>query len=544
MSTNEHMYKLLIVEDELNDQQAILGEDGWNKLGFTLIGIAENGIEALEMVEDVLPDVVITDIQMPHMNGLALIEQLRSRFGMIKIIILTGYNEFDYAQRAVKYQVDEFLLKPVQEHALVEVMNRIRSELDRENESKKNIELLRDHYRTSLPVLRTRAIENLIRGKLSARDFEKSLEKFDLRLLGERYLVSVISFENSIDTSAFGTKREESAELFLFALHNIVKEIVEKREFGETIEFERNIVILSAFSIKDTTEIRALCNRVLEEIVLSVRKYLDVPATASVGTIIEGTDRISLSYEDALLALDYKLLLGGERILYIDDLELRSQRRIYFSDEDQHALSKCIKLGDREQTASLISGFFNKLTGENVAWFDCQIYVMNMMTALLRTCQVFDIDFALLWGKDWDRLINIRAYDSLEQLRTTFSSCCTRLMESIHSTRTLQCIGFAQQAASYIKEHHAQADLNIEKVAAVLHISPGYLSNIIKRELHTTFCNYLMEVRMEKAKEMLRGSDRMIYEISELLGFEEQAYFSYCFKKYTGFSPRQYRKGE
>ncbi|BCG59850.1 hypothetical protein PUR_32750 [Paenibacillus sp. URB8-2] len=148
------MYKLILAEDEEDVREGIIGQIDWERYGFEVIDHAENGKEAAELIDRVLPDVVVTDIQMPFMNGLQLAEYIRSRHPGTKIIILTGYDEFEYAQRAIKLQIDEYILKPFSSQELIDVLLKVKGTIEAEIAEKENIHVLSEHYRKSLPVLR------------------------------------------------------------------------------------------------------------------------------------------------------------------------------------------------------------------------------------------------------------------------------------------------------------------------------------------------------------------------------------------------------
>lgn len=536
------MYKLLIVEDELSHYRNILEEDEWNKLGFTLIGTADHGLEALEMVEEVMPDIVITDINMPLMDGLELTRRLHSKFDRIRIVILTGYDQFDYAQTAANLKVEAFLLKPVRVAELEELLVRIRHSLDDERESIRNLEQLKAHFASSLPILRIRALENILCGKISKKDYEKAVTTFSLNLSGQHFLVCALSPDTEDGCQQFGSTPDESHAMLHFILHNIAQEIaIEKHKCGEVIEHEGNLLILMSFPSLEPTAIRDKANEVCSELLLCVRKFLNICATVGIGIIVNDVSSIGHSRDDALLALNYRLILGGNRLIFLDDLENRKHNLLYFTDLDHQELMQCIKLSERNKMQVLIAAFFDRISNNNVYWYDCQVYIVNMVNVLFCVAHDFDIECNAIFDPSWKQMMVVREYNSLQELRKTFTTCCFQLMDHIGQLRIKSCNSFAEKTVALIRQKYGDPEFSIEKVAPTLHICAGYLSNILKKQLNTTFRALLLNMRMDKAKELLRNSSLMINEISKQVGFEDQYYFSFCFKKHTGLSPRQYR---
>ena len=156
------LYRIILVDDEEEVRKSIIRKIDWTSVGFTVVGDAENGEEALEKIEGLEPDVVLTDIRMPYMDGLTLAERIRQKYPSMKIVISSGYDDFEYAKRAIKLNVTEYILKPVNVEELTAILKRIKTNLDEEIEQKRNVTLLRENYRKSLPILREQFLKDLI----------------------------------------------------------------------------------------------------------------------------------------------------------------------------------------------------------------------------------------------------------------------------------------------------------------------------------------------------------------------------------------------
>ena len=169
-------YSVLLVDDEEDVIRVIMKKIDWERMGFTVVGYAHNGVEALEMVEECVPDVVLTDIKMPYMDGLAMSRKLKERYQNIKIIIFSGFDEFEYAKEAIDIEVEQYLLKPVNAEELDKVFSRIRETLDHERDEQRNIDKLNQYYMESLPLLQESFYTSLIEGRVQPNEMEKYLE--------------------------------------------------------------------------------------------------------------------------------------------------------------------------------------------------------------------------------------------------------------------------------------------------------------------------------------------------------------------------------
>ena len=187
-----NLYSVLLVDDEEEVIQIIMKKIDWESMGFKVVGYAHNGVEALEIAEEYQPDVVLTDIKMPYMDGLVLSRKLKELYRTIKIIIFSGFDEFEYAKEAIKLEVEEYLLKPINATELTEVFQRIRKNLDREMDEKRNIDKLQEYYMESLPLLQENFFTSLIEGRIPDDQIEKYLVNYQIKLEGPFYIITLL----------------------------------------------------------------------------------------------------------------------------------------------------------------------------------------------------------------------------------------------------------------------------------------------------------------------------------------------------------------
>ncbi|NQX70982.1 response regulator [Paenibacillus alba] len=545
------MYKLLLVDDEEDVREGVVREVDWDAIGFEVVETAENGREALEMVERLQPDLVVTDIQMPFMNGLQLAEAIRERFPTIKLIILTGHDEFEYAQKAIKLHIDEYVLKPFSAQEVIHALLKVKAQIQEEVAHREDVQLLKEHYRKSMPVLKENFLATLMNRKLPRDEVYEKAANYGIDLSGNGYVVAVLSIdgvliheddlENRSELAkSVSLKYSEDQALKYFALLNITEEIAEKHGLGLVFMHNDEVVVLGARESRDRDTTLQETMKMLEEVRQNVEKYLKFTLTVGIGTVMNDVTKISYSYEDAVLALDYRLILGNNRIICIDDVEKRAVEKIRFDDVKEHALTRCIKVGTNLEIRETMDELFQGIEG-GVSVKDYQIYLLEILTCILKAAKDSNLNVDEVFGDNFVPFTEINKFTSLEEAKHWLVDLCANMMNHIATDRQYTYKNLVEMAKDYTKSHYHEGDININKVCGHLHISAGYFSSIFKKETKMTFVNYLNHIRMEAAKELLRSTDMKALEIAEKVGYADANYFSFSFRKNVGISPKEYR---
>lgn len=543
------MYKLLLVEDEEDVREGIAQQIDWARHGFEIVEQAENGREAAEMIDRLQPDVVVTDIQMPFMNGLQLSEWIRSRHPNTKIIILTGYDEFEYAQKAIKLHIDEYILKPFSSQELVDVLLKVRGAIEAEIAEKENVFVLSEHYRKSLPVLREQFLSSLVSRRLRPAEIAAKSREYGIDLSGSLFQSSVIGIDHIrtgeetllAGRAPISLRDTGDLNLQLFAVLNIAEEICLKHGFGKVFIHRDDVVLLSQTAQKDESAIAVKTLEVLEEIRQNVRHFLKLTVTAGAGAVCQSPSHLSSSFADALQALDYRLILGNDRVIWIEDVESRSGQTLVFDELTQQSLIRTLKLGTLPELKTVVDELFGGLDAGHVSAQDYQIFLLEIVTSILRVAKESGSEAADFIGTGMSALSEIYRFNNMGEAKAWIIEICGRLMDTIASERQSSYRVLIEDAKEYIRSHYEEADISIGKVCQHLHISTGYFSSIFKKEMKMTFVSYLLQIRLEAAKELLRSTELKAFEIAEKIGFSDPNYFSFCFRKKYGQSPKEYK---
>lgn len=394
------MYKLILVDDEEEVRKGIVRKIEWGKYGFEIAGEAENGKEALDIAEKVNPDVVITDIKMPFMDGMRLSEELKEKFPTAKVVILTGFDEFEFARKAIKLNVIEYILKPISSQELIEVLKRIKSKLDEEIEQKEDIQKLKDYYSKSLPILREKFLTTLITNRLNKEEIVEKSTNYGIYLKGNSFLVSVISIDfNTIektDEYIENSKDEkfnvsEDKELVKFAVLNISEEILGKHNGGIVFIHNDYLVVIASSVDEKCGKLVNKCMSMLEEIRLCMEKYLHFTVTIGIGSVCNSVTELSNSYNNAISALDYRMLLGNNRVIYIADVEPNRMERVIFDELKEHSLASTIKIGTVTEIVEIIDNLFKEIIDSKASFKEYQVYLLEMLTTILKAAKDINV---------------------------------------------------------------------------------------------------------------------------------------------------------
>ena len=537
------LYKVLLVDDEEHIRMGIKRKIKWEELGFSVVGEAENGIEALDLMDKVMPDLVITDIRMSFMDGIKLAENIRDRFSTTKVIIMSGFDDFEYAQEAIKLGVMRYILKPINAMEMNVLLGEVKGLLDEEIASKSDIELLKKNYQKSLPLLKERFLNHWVEDYVNEEVIKENIEAFELALNEENLVVAVIRPDDlrKKDTDIHYVKNNS---LLKVAILNICEEAITKHQLGIIfMKMDEIIVIIPLKEGEEPKESSRIFN-ILEQIRATVQKYLGTTVTIGVGSSCFDKTLLYRSYLSAISALDYTVTIGNNKIICIDDIEPSYKEEIIFEEVDERELITAIKLGQVEQIKTVILKILDKLEGAQLALTDYQFYIVEVFSSIMHLIRSMGIENSSVFGGETNFFAMINKLATKEEIREWIFSVCVKTSKAILASRNSNKNELIEKAKKYIEAYYADCDLNAEKLCNHLHISTNYFSSLFKKETKLNFSSYLTRVRIEHAKTLLRNTDLKAFDIGNQVGYVEGHYFSYVFKKATGVAPTEYRHGK
>lgn len=532
------LYRLMIVDDEEEIRLGVIRKINWEEHGFIVVGDAENGKEALEMAEKVQPDVIMTDIKMPFMDGLELGKKIMDIMPSTKIIIFSGSDDFEYAHKAIKINVVEYVLKPISSIELMGVLKRLKEKLDKEYDTKRNIETLKNHYLESIPVIREQFLVGALEGRITKEQWLEDEKRLGLDFIEKHLSVALIGVDGFVNTKE-DLELQNDIGLLSISIKKIVDEVMEKYCKFISFPYLDKVVILLSFSEKDNiSEIIKGLNEVCKVFECIFGSTISI----GIGRIYNNISKIRFSYNTAQTSLDYKIILGNGKTIYIEDVEPDNSIQLQFDEQEEVKLLNAIKLSTQKDIKEILTNIFGKLEESFIPLEKYRIYVMEVLTALLKLSQSYNIEVEDVFGEGASFYLYVYKSCCIEEIKQWFIEKSLKLNELIKKERKNSSNYLVKKAKDYVKDNYSDYNLSVEKLSSELHVSPTYLSTIFKKEADMTFVNYLTSVRLDKAVKLLNTTDYKTYIIAEKVGYQESNYFSYVFKKKFGISPSKYRK--
>lgn len=525
------LYNILLVDDEADVLRAMERKIDWEAMGFCLAGTAENGQEALEMAEQRHIDVVMTDIKMPYMDGLTLCRKLKENYRGMKVVIYSGFDEFEYAREAVHLEAEEYLLKPISSKDMEGVLRRIKEKLDQEFSEYRNLSRLSDYYKKSLPAMQEQLVMSILQGRVTGERVKNMLETYEMRLEAPHYVVAML-YADAKDGI------EQERQILQISLKEMAQDYLRERIGFHSTMYLDEVILL--FMLNEPAEVEKVLYH-LDQVCKMGTRVLKVPVTASVGQLCDQIDFITTSYQEAQNAMEYRTIMGGSQVLYIHDIEPSPKDSVSLMEYDFQNLVRAVKLGDRNETNDAIAQFMESVRNLAISPGQYQLLFMELLTELMKIGRSYKLQPKQIFGENsvpWQELYKYIAMDDLERW---LQEICTKLRHTLRHERTDSTLKLTEQAKAFIEEHYRESDLSADTLCRHLNVSAAYFSTIFKKEVSLSFVAYLTKIRLEHAVELLRNTDYKTYVIAEAVGYMEPNYFSYVFKKQYGISPSKYR---
>ena len=531
------LYRIMLVDDEEEVRKAMIRKMDWEQLGFTVAGDAENGEDALEKLELLEPDVVMTDIRMPYMDGLTLVARIREKYPFIKILIFSGYDDFEYAKQAIKYRVTEYILKPVNGEELAEILKRVRISLDEEIKQRRNISMLQESYENSLPMLREVFLNDLVSRGAELSGVAPKLKEYGVDILDARkWLAAVIHVEQVEQAEEQELYRHQ--ELIPISVRKLVEDHL--KTYGRFTVFNSAEGITLIAAVDGNNSETGLIT-LLEDTCKESRRILGISITVGVGYSCDTLQEIRRSYQTAVDALGYRAIVGCGRTIYINDMEPVNRGKLQFGAGEEAELTAVIKFGTKDQIGETLRELAVRMDDAKVHDNQYQVYMLTIVNCLIRLMQQYDLKMSGMFDSEDHYADIIKRICRRESFVEEMIPIACRMNEALNQARDNTTRKVIVEAKEYIQENYADPELSVDVLCRHLHMSPAYFSTVFKKETGQTYVNYLTEVRLQKAEELLEQTDDKTYEIAQKVGYQEQNYFSYVFKKKYGISPTKYR---
>ncbi len=526
-------YRAMIVDDEAEVREGIVARLDWEKLGFEVVAEAENGLEAIEKAESDEVDLLLTDIKMPFMDGLTMIAEFRTLHPSAKVVILSGFDDADYARQAIKLGVTEYALKPVNAEELSGVLARMRAQLDREYNEKLDIAKLREEYERALPAMKERFLGELLWRRMGEEEIAEGIAAYGLdvgELPGKLVLVFDIRLRGA-------PARELEGGLVPISISQLIEQSLRGRCNLALCSGLSEIVAVTAWEEADPVS-RAvlLCN----DISARCKRILDVRVTCGVSKRYSSLCDTPAAYAEARAALEYREEPGLGRAIYIGDAETGGGQGGMLDERTERLLLSAVRAGSPAQVEGVVDGLVRALDRLGDDAWQKQAYVVSVYNSLNRIV----MQHGLSGETELTERIAFRGGPPAgeRELRAWLTDACLALCGCVARRRESMPRLLAEKAVRFIGERYGESSLSAETVCAHLHVSRSYFFEVFKKETGRSFVQYLTDVRMDRAVELLHDPEMKTITVAYAVGYEEPNYFSHVFKRRFGVTPARYRR--
>lgn len=511
-------FKVIIVEDESEKAKGIAYLVKKYNPECAPVLIAEDGLEGYEMALRENPDIILTDIRMPNMDGLEMICALRARELPAEFIVLSGYAEFDYAKKAIELGVRNFITKPVDELELSGTLQQVCREIVEKRSTENSRLKMNDDMRNYV-----------------LRDF---LEKGE----GDIYKVK----ESLEQIGAVGPYREYACMVAACEITDSQKEKIECLDFGKEEGlflycvklFSEKMIFLAAGNMLNAEKKKKIgekCLRLLEE------KHIST--SIGIGGTYVDCVQLPKSYEEACIALNYRILnMKSREILYEQLCDMESNQEELITDQEMEQLRERIDRFDQEGFRIILKGIFNRILSENQLTLpDLQKLSLNIVLIGLHNVPLAQIQMNEYFERNLFTLKSIEKFRTIEQLQNWIINMVNSMNELMVKDSIPKKKDVIVEAKEYIRQHYDQ-NVSLNDISRQFYINPSYFSQLFKKKTGMTYQNYLSEYRIDRAARLLEETDLRIYEVCQMVGYSDVNHFNQLFERLRGIKPNEYRK--
>ncbi|MFC5402248.1 response regulator transcription factor [Cohnella soli] len=531
------MYKILIVDDEIFVRMGLKMSIDWHAHGLQLIGEASNGQQALELMKETTPDIVITDIKMPVMDGIKLIQEIAAAYPAVKCLVLSNYDEFELVKEAMKLgALDYFLKVTIESEKLIEAIKRVCERLDGErraaNEVREIVRAMNEH-RT---VIERKYYLELIQPEAKPGTFHAAVEALGLKLYDHSGAILMLLLRDY--GKLLSERFQSNRRLLEFTILNVVEELINHHSSGKIIEHSDGVYAMIV-SWKDQTDERQVSD-LADRVRTALHDYLSIESNVVCGAAFQGYEQL----RDGLVALDKAKL----EAFYEDAGSVLRIGQTAFSDDGvsetylnaKGQLALYVQLGDGPRIAACLDAFLDCVKMERIDPVLAKRHVLNLVGIVQDelSLRIEDKGNAPIDTAIAGKIDEAAGFAELKEIVLPFARQCEIRLESFRLQGPRDEI---VQAIEYVKRHYA-GKVSLEDIARRAAMNKSYFSRLFKQETGEAFQDFLIRTRMEQARELLLASDKKVADIAAEVGYNDIFYFTRAFKQYFKMSPGEYKK--
>ncbi|MBO4927728.1 MAG: response regulator transcription factor [Clostridiales bacterium] len=530
------LIKVFICEDESIVREGLRDMIPWEKYGYEFVGDAPDGEMALPMIRQLKPDVLITDITMPFMDGLSLSKTVAQELPNLKIIVISGYSDFEYARKAIELGVEQYLLKPITKNDMIQALEGIRKKISEENEQKDYLRQYEQEFKKFERMSHRAFFEKLVEGSMSVSEIYEEANNLHLNLLANGYNIVIFSIRDLNQSTYTDDAAKVTESLLNHFLH-----------YPDYILFRCNLLSYAVLIKGDLEDLPRLTDKCVD----LIRQHCEEASSqldwhVAVGAPTQRLSGLSSCYADANRAFAYRHLFPRKHVFTAeqmtneqvpDDAQIK---KIDAGKFDPMIIRYFVQTGTLNEVEPFADEYIANLDGSEKSILFRYYLLVSIRVNVELALKEAEVD-AEEMAKT---LPTFDANDTAEEVRDYLVDILTVAIKMRDTEAQKRGNDIIDNAVAYINQHFADEDISLDSVAEAINISANYLSALFSHKVGLSFVEYITKKRMTKAKQLLRNTSKRSGEIACEIGYKDPRYFSFVFKKNQGCTPSQYRNGE
>lgn len=535
MRQADSSFKMCVIDDIKSTVEMIATKIPWEAYGIQVAGTARNGEEGLRLIREVRPDIILTDIRMPRMDGLEMTRQIIDLLPDCIVIILSAYTDFEYAKQAIRLGAFDFVKKPFSIQEMTKVVLEAKQALENEYDKHRRIQSMEKQVQESLPLLRQDYFSRLLQYSSRKEDVQQYWNELRIDMAPHNFAVWIIEIDRFMDKYAAQPIHE--IELVRFALHNIIEETIQAVTRGVVFREGPNYYacIINCGSPEEAKGLAETCCS-------NIASCTKFTISIGIGSVVRDIQELPESYKSALSALAYHFYTGGNGAFSVEDVpKLQSEAYPHYSPAQEQELFISLRAGNVEKSLHELERYFEAMNGLRPLPEPHYVRSLYYELAFVMLRVLYEkVPFTVL--QTFDRTLRDRGnqeLDSIQKFQQLLKELCQAGCAWIEKERVSDSAQLIYRAVDYIRTN-LQLDLTIDHCARYLNISGGHFASLFKKVTGSTFNQFVTNERIDRAKQLLIDNYQ-VQEIAIALGYEHRRYFSEVFKKHTGLTPSEFK---
>lgn len=530
------MYNVMIADDENVIRKYIISFIDWESLDCKVIHESDNGLDAHEFLKNNAVDIVIVDIKMPGMGGIELAEYIHNNHPHTKVIILTAYSDFSYAQSALRHDVVDFIIKTKSDEKLIGAIGKAKKIIEQEKDMERKFNLLESKIKSSFFEISEKFIKDILDGILTIPDdIEKKSEELDLRI--KNYFV--VSFEINEEFSDISKFIPADHDKLIFAVRNFLSLALKRFEHCPVIINKHLLIVIVSFENDNKKSNLASLVVACNDIIKMVDKFMNFNISIGISDMYKKIQDLPKPYKESMEAVSWKFYSDTNVSIYVDNKQYNDLSFTSKKNDQAENIIIAVREGDCKKSISSLKKLINQMKADRQPVEDVKAQITLLCSQCFKLSNVPDLDNDEIYKNEshtYKLIKECQTIQSLYDIACDVVKSISDLMASYPGKQNY----LVREVSKFIKANYNN-NIGLKDISKSLHINSSYLSRLYKNETGESITDAVNKFKIEKAKRILENSSSKIYEVGYAIGIEDPAYFSHVFNKYTGKSPREYR---